>query len=179
MNTRNRLIVRFTVLFVVLSSLIISCTTTNDPANSTTTTTSGLVVTANTSTAGGNYSPKNVMAVWIENSSGQFVKSLAVYAASRKSDLTHWQSASKGNATDASTSATRSSYKSIALTWNGTDTNGNVVADGSYKVCFELTDKSSSGNYSSFNFTKGATEQTETPTSVPSFSNITIKWMPL
>ena len=179
MNTQKKKAVRFGLFLFIISALIISCNTTNPPTNPTASGSKGLSVTASTSTAGGNYAPKNVLAVWIENGSGQFVKSLAVYAAQRKYDLTRWQSASKGNVTDAATGATRSGYSSISLTWNGTDTGGNIVADGSYKLCFELTDKSSSGNYSSFNFTKGATEQTLTPANVPSFSNITIKWSPL
>lgn len=177
MKLRKMLTVNITVALLASSLFITNCTSTNPPSNPAGST--GLTVTANTSSAGGNYSPKNILAVWIENSSGQFVKSLAVYAAERKSDLTRWQSASKGNTTDAKTGATRSGYNAISVRWDGTDTNGNVVADGTYKVCLELTDKSSSGNFSTFSFTKGTTEESQTPSNAPSFSNITIKWMPL
>ncbi len=177
MELRKMLTAHVTVVLFAATLFVTSCSSTNPPNEPTVS--SGLNLTASTSTAGGNYSPRNILAVWIENSSGQFVKSLAVYGAQRRADLTRWQSASKGNTTDATTGATRSGYSSISVKWDGTDTSGNVVADGTYKVCLELTDKSSSGNFCSFSFTKGTTEETLTPENAPSFSNITIKWMPL
>jgi len=144
------------------------------PANTT-----GLIVSAVTSTAGGNYAPRNVVAIWVENSSGTFVKSLTVYAAARRSDLTKWTTASGGNTTDATTGATQSNFGTVYGTWNGTNTSGAVVPDGTYKVCMELTDKNGTGNFSSFSFTKGSTTSTLTPVNTSSFSSVTIKWMPL
>lgn len=143
------------------------------------TNTTGLIVSAVTSTAGGNYAPRNVVAIWVENSSGTFVKSLTVYAAARAADLTKWAASSGGSTTDARTGATQSNFGTVYGTWNGTNTSGAVVADGTYKVCMELTDKNGTGNFSSFTFTKGATTSTQTPANTSSFSSVTIKWMPL
>lgn len=165
---------------VVLGALLIvgiGCTTSNPPVNSTPTT--GLVVTTVTSTTGGGYSPRNIVAIWIESNAGVFVKTLTCKAAERKYDLTKWESSSKGNTVDASTGATLTSFGTVTGVWNGTDVNGKVVADGTYKVCMELTDKSATGNYSSFTFTKGTVAATQTPANAPSFSSISIKWMPL
>jgi hypothetical protein len=135
-----------------------------------------LMVSASTSTAGGGYSPKNIIAVWIKSSTGAFVKSLLVYANTRRYDLTNWVSNSGQNTTDAVTGATQSSYAMRSCSWNGTNASGTVVANGDYKVCMELCD----GNiqYHEFTFTKGTSAVTLTPANVTSFSNISIKWTP-
>lgn len=174
MNFRKKLFIRLSIILVIIAAAVTSCKTTNPPDTDT-----GLVVSTVTSGTGGSYSPKNIVAIWVETNSGTFVKSLTVYAADRKSDLTNWETSSNGNTTDAVTGATRSNFGTIYGSWDGTDVSGNVVADGAYKVCLELTDKSGTGNFSTFNFTKGTAAQTLTPANAPSFSNISIKWMPL
>lgn len=174
MNFKRKSFRCVSIILVIFAAVAVSCTTTNPP-----TATSGLSVSTVTSGTGGSYAPKNVVAIWIENNSGTFVKSMTVYAAERKYDLTNWGDSSNKNVTDAVTGATRSGFGTITGTWDGTDVKGTVVADGTYKVCMELTDKSRTGNFSSFSFTKGAAAQTLTPTSVPSFSKISIKWLPL
>jgi len=173
----NPLLLAITILLIIATS----CNTINSPTDTSTTTTptSGLIVSSVTGTTCGGYPPRNVIAIWIENNSGTFVKTLTVKAGTRKSDLTKWTSSSNGNTVDANTGATLSSFGTVTGIWNGTDANGKVVADGSYKVCMELTDKSSTGNYSSFTFTKGTVAETQTPSNAPSFSSISIKWLPL
>ncbi|NQU87770.1 MAG: T9SS type A sorting domain-containing protein [Mariniphaga sp.] len=42
----------------------------------------------------------------------------------------------------------------------------------------ELTDKNSTGNYSSFSFTKSKTSESQNPSNKPSFSSISIEWQP-
>ena len=60
-------------------------------------------------------SPKNIGAIWIENSAGVFVKSLKVWAAVRENYLTSWIAAtSTHNKVDAVTSATISAEEG----WN-------------------------------------------------------------
>lgn len=174
----NRSIIVKGILATILV-IAISCSSSNPPAETTTTTTNGLSVSVATSTAGGSYSPRNVVAIWVENSAGTFIKSMTVYAEARKYDLTRWSTASAGNTVDAKTGATQSSFGTVTGTWNGKDTKGTIVPDGSYKVCMELTDKQGTGNFSSFAFTKGTTAVTLAPANVSSFSNISIKWMPL
>jgi hypothetical protein len=138
-----------------------------------------LTVTVTTSaTTGGAFIPRNIVAIWVQNSSGQFVKSLLVYAQSQIQWLTNWNTASAGNKVDAITGATQSSHGVRTCTWNGTNVSGAVVADGTYTVKMELTDKDATGNLGTFTFTKGPTAQTQTPAAVPSFSAITLKWTP-
>jgi len=173
---RNKKFLSPMILGITLA-FSIGCTTSNPPASPTNTT--GLTVSAVTSTAGGNYAPRNVVAIWVENSAGTFVKTLTVYAQARKNDLTNWESISGGNAVDAVVGATQTNYGTIYGSWNGTDSKGIAVADGTYRLCMELTDKSSGGNFTFFNFTKGTVAESQSPSNVPSFSSISIKWVPL
>ena len=167
----------FQLILGIIITFSFGCTTSNPPTGPTNKT--GLIVSTVTSSAGGPYAPNHVVAIWVENSAGSFVKTLTVYAQARSYDLTNWESISGGNSVDAVTGATQSSHGTIYGSWNGTDTKGVVVPDGTYRLCLELTDKSSAGNFSFFTFTKGAGAETLTPSNVPSFSSISIKWVPL
>jgi hypothetical protein len=112
-----------------------------------------LNVTATTSSAGGNYAPKNIVAIWIEDDQGNFVKTLLAYAQNRKTHLNTWEASTTAagspfNTVDAITGATKTSHGTRTCSWNATDINGAIMPDGTYKVWFELTDKNSTGNFS-------------------------------
>jgi len=134
-----------------------------------------LTVSVLTVAPGGGYSPRNVVAIWIETNTGIFVKSLLVYANARKRDLTTWYSNSNGSTVDAITGATQSSNTTRTCTWNGTNSSQAVVADGTYKVCMNIADGRTA--FTSFPFTKGTTAVTLTPANVTGFSNISISWV--
>lgn len=131
-----------------------------------------LQVTVTTATAGGSYAPRNIGAIWVEDSAGKFIKSLKVWARTRISYLTRWQSTSAGNTVDATTSATLSTHQAHTVTWNCTDVNRNVVPDGSYRILFEMTEKNGAGPNLTLNFTKGATSQTITPADAANFKSM-------
>jgi len=138
------------------------------------------VSTLTSATVGAAYDPDNIMAIWIVNSSGTFVKSLLVYAATRQQYLYTWiASNSSLNKVDAITGATQTSHGTRVCSWNGKNVNEVVVPDGTYTVKMELTDKHAQGNLGSFAFVKGPGSQTLTPAAVPSFASINIKWNPL
>jgi hypothetical protein len=137
-----------------------------------------LQVTTLTSGAGGNYAPRNIVAVWVEDSNGVFVKTLLAYANTYKQYLTHWKVKSQYNTTDAISGPTVNSHATRTCNWNGKNTSGVVVPDGKYRICFELTDKNATGNYSYFEIIKDAQSHTLTPANVSSFSNISITWTP-
>ena len=146
-------------------------------------TTGNLAVTTTTSETGGNYAPRNIVAIWIENDQGEFVKTLLAFAQNRKSHLNTWEATTTEagtayNTTDAITGATLSNHGIRECSWNGADYNGFAVADGNYYVWMELTDKNSTGNYSSFLFTKDEMPNSQTPEDVPSFASISIVWQP-
>lgn len=140
-----------------------------------------LSVTVTTSETGGNYAPKNIVAIWVEDDQGNFVKTLLAYAQNRRTHLNTWQASTatagtEYNTTDAITGATRSSHSTRSCTWDGTDFNGFQMADGIYYLWLELTDKNTTGNYSSFQFTKGVDDQNLNPEDAPSFASISINW---
>ncbi|MCK5774601.1 MAG: DUF2271 domain-containing protein [Bacteroidales bacterium] len=142
-----------------------------------------LTVSASTSHANGNYAPTNIVAIWVEDNQGNFVKTLMAYAQTRRTHLNKWQASTDAagtefNTTDAITGATRNNHSTRECTWNATDYNGDIMPDGEYFIWMELTDKNATGNYSSFAFTKNDLEELQAPFNVPSFSDISIDWKP-
>jgi hypothetical protein len=141
-----------------------------------------LAVSVTTGSTGGTYAPRNVLAIWVEDSSGKFVKTLLAYADKRKQHLNIWETStttagSVYNSVDAITGATQSSHGTRTCSWNGTDFNAKIVADGEYTLRMELTDKNATGNTASFPFTKGPNSQSQTPADVaPSFKSVSLSW---
>ncbi len=143
-------------------------------------TTGSLNFSVTTASAGGNYAPRHVFVVWVEDASGNFVKTLSANAERRIQYLYKWSAATSAKSTlynrvDAVTGATLNSHGTRTGTWNGIDYNKNPVADGTYYLCFELTDKHAQGNYSRFAFVKGADNKV-TPANATGFSAISIQW---
>jgi hypothetical protein len=143
-----------------------------------------LSVSASTSSTGGNYAPKNIVAIWVEDEQGNFVKTLLAYAQTRKTHLNTWEASTTAagspfNTVDAITGATKTSHATRTCTWDATDVNGNIVPDGTYRLRMELTDKNGTGNFSTFTFSKDTLPVNLTPANVPSFSSISINWEPV
>lgn len=140
-----------------------------------------LSVSVSTKSTGGNYSPKNVMAIWIENNSGKFIKTLLVYGDKRKTHLNVWESStslagSTFNSADAVTGATQTNHGLRNCNWDGTDFNRINVPDGDYKLRIELTDKNETGNVASLNFTKGPGPFKQSSSNINGFSSISLNW---
>jgi len=151
----------------------------------TATTEGQLTVTVTTSkTSTPTYSPRHILAIYILDSQGKFVKTLLAYASERRQYLINWRNVttvagSAYNTVDAITGATQLSHDSRTCTWNSKNRLGAIVEDGSYTLRMELTDNDGlAQNIASFNFTKGSTAQTITPSTMAGFSNITIQWQP-
>ena len=134
---------------------------------------------------------KNVMAVWIESSTGTFVKTRARNAGGGTSDhLAVWAVKAGGSAGNcmaancnvlgATTGATLSNYGNRNFSWDGTDASGNVVPDGTYKIKVESTwnHGSAATTTRTYTFVKGAAQDVQTPASDANFTNITLAWNP-
>jgi flagellar hook assembly protein FlgD len=161
------------VFKIIFLSLIIAQTT-----NSFAQTNGTLTFKATTLNQSGTYAPRNVMAIWITNSTtGAFVKTLKREAQARVSYLTKWKASSASNVTDAVVGATLNSHQAHTVTWNGKNVSQVVVPDADYKVWIEFTEGDYTGPSASFVWTKGPTAQTLTPTNA-AFSNISIQWVP-
>lgn len=142
-----------------------------------------LNVSVNTSEVGGTYAPRNCVAIWVEDGEGYFVKTLLAYAQNYKTHLNNWEASTTAagsafNKTDAISGATKTSHGTRTCSWDGTNYQGTTMVDGTYRVCMELTDKNSTGNFSCFSFTKSNIEESQTPANMPSFSTIVLAWAP-
>jgi hypothetical protein len=163
--------------------LVASITNAQNAVNESTTANTAGTLTVNVTTQRGNlggYSPSNIMAIWIVDSNGTFVKTLLAQAAARKSDLYKWKAATGTyNIVDAITGATQSSYGTRTCTWNATNVSKTVVADGNYTVWIEVTDDAVQGPYTSYTFAKGPASVNLTPAALTNFANISINWVPV
>lgn len=130
-----------------------------------------------TVTANGNFAPRHVLAIWVEDNNG-FVKTRLVRANNRKQYLYTWKTVSGNNETDATTGATRTSHITENVVWDCTDLDGNVLPDGEYTIHIEFTEEHAQGPLSSVTFTKGTEEQHLTPADEAHFINIMLDYIP-
>ena len=107
--------------------------------------TATLQITFTPSTTGGNYSPKNLWAVWITNSSGTWVRNMdAKTSRSNTSHLTRWRqayTATVATGVDGVSGATASSFTPFSKTWDLT--NGKTTAKlplGRYTIGMQFAD---------------------------------------
>jgi PKD repeat protein len=141
--------------------------------------TAGIVTfTATTSNPGGTYNPKHVLAIWVEKN-GVFVKTRKAMANARKQYLYMWHASSNYNVIDAITGPTLTSHQTHTVTWDCTDVNGNIVADGDYTVILEFTDKHAQGPFVQVNFTKGTEPVTLNPANQTYIKNISLTYTPM
>jgi hypothetical protein len=132
-----------------------------------------------TVTAGGNYSPRNVMAIWVTDANTNFVKTLKRQAQSQIRWLTRWGAISKSNVVDGITGATLSSHQAHSVTWNCRNTNNVVVADGTYRIFVEFTEFNGAGPFiQAVNFNKGAAGVTSAPTATANFTSMSLVYVP-
>ena len=130
------------------------------------------------------YSNPYYYAVWINNPTGTFLRTLVMYGnnSSYYADLARWSADTNKNKTNATTGATKSSTSTLPITWNAKDQdNSLVVADGTYTVKIEMTSESygTASKFVTSTFVKGTAAQTVTPANVSPISAISIKWVPV
>lgn len=134
---------------------------------------------------------KHVLAVWIQDNTGNFVVTKIKNGGlnSTADHLPTWSvnaggtsnNCNLGNTVTATTGATLSSFSNRSITWDGTNVNGVLVADGTYKVSVEETwNHGGTGTtVRSFTFTKGPNSDIQSPTADGNFSNISLQWIPI
>lgn len=127
-----------------------------------------------TVTMRGRYSPQHVLAIWITDGQGKFVKTLARHARIRARYLTGWNAAASGNLVDAVSGATLRAHTTHQLSWNLTDASKMPVPDGEYKIVLELTENDRTGVTTSVPFTKGPAPSKLMPPDAPNFTKMTL-----
>ncbi len=136
-----------------------------------------MTFTVRTTTANGNFSPRHVLAIWIEDANG-FVITRIRRADKRKQYLYTWNTKSGGNVTDATTGATLSSHQTHSVAWNCKDSDGNLVPDGEYHVYVEFTEEHAQGPMRKVSFTKGSEPVSLTPADDDNFKDLALQFEP-
>lgn len=155
-----------------------SCGPSNPPPSPFT----SVTLSVTTSSYGGKFAPSNVGAIWVETPSGQFVKTLTEWGLFRQSNLVKWMADANGSTVDAITSATSYSAGQHTGKWDGTDVNGQVVADGSYQFIVEFTEDDSTlsfvpaGPWTAVPFTKGPGKQNFTVPDTQFFHDMSVSY---
>ena len=175
---------KLAVLFTVAFTLIITISAYAQQLYPLATTPGTLTFTVKTITNNSTYSPKNVLAIWIKDSQGNFVISRKVMASARKQHLVKWNASSLSSTVSATTGATLSSHGSHTVTWDGKNAAGTDMADGIYQIWVEYTSTNSASNGNqgpslSVEFQKGTSLQHITPADATYFQNIIADWVPL
>ncbi|MFZ5939083.1 MAG: DUF2271 domain-containing protein [Bacteroidota bacterium] len=127
---------------------------------------------------GTGFSPKHVLAIWVEDGSGNFVKTLKLQADKRKQYLYTWNAKSLGNTVDATTGATLSSHIRHTVSWDLTNTSHALVADGSYSFVIEYTSEHAQGPKTTVSFTKSADEVHVSPANLSYFIEMDLLYTP-
>jgi hypothetical protein len=167
-------IIRFSMqaLMLLLIMAFFSSSTPDQSAQ-----TSGVVgFTVKTVTYNGDRSPKNIVAIWVEDNTGKFIKTRLLQADRRKQWLLTWNEKSKGSTVDAVTGATLNSHQTHSITWDCTDESGSLVADGDYKIVVEFTEEHAQGPLTSVSFSKGLQDQTIIPADLANFIDMKLEY---
>ncbi|HBF87543.1 MAG TPA: hypothetical protein DDX39_02785 [Bacteroidales bacterium] len=175
MHRKNIILIVLSFLFGISTSFM---NLDGENVNKNVSTTGNLSFSITTSTTGLNFAPKHVVAVWIEDESGDFVKTLKVRANYQINYLYQWKNSSSSNTVDAITGATLTSHQTHNLTWDCTDVSGNVVIDGTYKIRVEFSEKNGQGPYTQYTFIKGATSNELNPADETYFKDVSIVYTP-
>jgi len=141
-----------------------------------------LTVVVTTVDNGQGYSPENVGAIWVAQSSGAFVETLQEWGKVREDYLVLWNQVTSAAGTpastvDAITGATEYAFGTHVVYWDFSDASGKAMPDGDYRVYFETADCACAGVIvpgpnTFIDFTKGPTDATFTFPDTPSFANM-------
>lgn len=150
-----------------------------------------LTVSFRTAAVGGGYTPKNIVAIWIEGPTvgqtpGPFVKTIGRWANIERDHLIAWQAKAGLNDADAVTGATRADHQmKLSVDWDLKNKQGTLVPDGTYTIRIETSDSnatsSAQNNQGTFTFVKGLQPQVQTNLtggSVVPYTEVTIDFNP-
>jgi hypothetical protein len=124
---------------------------------------------------GGKYQPKNIGAIWIETRSGEFVKSLELWAKTRRRYLTKFNAAvGTAGAVDVTATATLFSHGAHQVTWDHRDRNAANRSPGPYRLCVEVTDASATGESYCLDFDSSVGTQSLRPADAAYFKALSL-----
>lgn len=135
-------------------------------------------LTFNLSSPGGTYAPRHVTAVWVTDSSNNFIKTIFKQAGTRSQYLYTWNAARGGQTqVDGVSTATVNTYTNpISVSWDLRDYNDVLKPDGAYRIHIEFTDKHAQGPYTFIQFNKDSTSETIRPTDLAFIKGIQLDY---
>ncbi len=153
-----------------------------DPDPDPMTPTGTLRITATTTTKAGQFAPANVVAVWIEDAQGNFVKTIDRHSGVRTQYLLAWGAKAPPGENDAVSGASRLDHATpLQIEWK-LKANQQTVPDGTYTVRMESTESNATSeaecNEGTFTFVKGAAPENQTGLSNGGFTNVTLDFTP-
>jgi flagellar hook assembly protein FlgD len=130
------------------------------------------------------YSPRNVLAIWVKDSQGNFVISRKIMAGVRKQHLVKWVNSSNYNSVNAITGATLQNHQQHTIIWDCRDASGNLVPDGQYEIWVEFTERNSAGGgavgpSTKITFNKGTDVVSLVVPDEPNFKDMVLNYSPL
>jgi hypothetical protein len=137
-----------------------------------------LTFSVTTTEPSGGYTNKFVLAIWLKDNSGNFVKTKIRYANNRVQYLNQWVSNSGSNVVDATTGSTQTVHKTFTIIWNATNVSAALVPDGDYQVWMQMADQNVNGATASVTFNKGTSAVHLTPSNSGNFTNLVLDWTP-
>jgi hypothetical protein len=148
-----------------------------------------VLFTVKTVTYNGLYGPRHVLAIWITNSSNQYVTTLKLNGSLNgtlhdqyRNKLFKWKTYVPSLATppvtaDCISGASLTAHTTHTVKWNGKDAAGVIVPDGIYTMWVEVNETNLSGNpVTSIQFEKGTVDQHLTPANISCFQNLDLKY---
>jgi len=141
-------------------------------------------ISVTTRTTKKQFAPRHVLAIWIENDQGQFVRTLKYRAKTYRMYLVEWRKATRGVKTplvDAITGASLRKHETQSVTWDGKDWQGQTSPDGFYRVRVEFSEKNGRGPVTParyIRFMKGEKAVTTKPKPLPYFKDIVVEYKP-
>jgi hypothetical protein len=142
-----------------------------------------LAATVTTVTFGSDYSPSNIGAIWIADTSGKFIKTLAVWASRRMRHLEEWMQVTTAagvprDTVDAVTGSTARSHTAHVVRWNCTDSKRMQVPRGAYRLCMEMTEYNGPGPKGCIQFENDGTASLLTPPDIGSYKARVLDYKP-
>ncbi len=129
----------------------------------------------------GKYAPKHVLAIWVTDAKGKFVRTLEIYGKKRMKYLTVWGKNSKQNTADAITGATLKKHVAHNVVWDCRDAKGKLVPNGYYYIQVEFAEEHKRTQMMPLRhvkFQKGAKAVSIKPKDTPNFVKIKLDYTP-
>lgn len=142
-----------------------------------------LRITMTTTTKPGLFAPQNVVAVWVEDAQGNFVKTIDRWSAVRTQHLVAWRAKAGTADVDSVSGATRLDHATpIQIQWKLKDRDKQPVPEGTYTIRMESAEDNSisegENNQGTFTFINGPTAQAQTALANGGFTNVSIEYTP-